>query len=417
MKRVRPEQARRSGLSTAFRTCRAALANAALFSCIINLLMLAGPLFMLQVYDRVLASKSVPTLVVLTMLVGGLFVFLGLFDIIRSRIAVRAARRIDERVNAPLFTAVIEHAAMNSAYMQIQPLRDLETLRQFLSGPSLGTLFDLPWTPIYLGVIFLLHPHLGLLALAGVVLLAILALLNDRFSRSLFRQSAESAVTAHRLADESRRHAASIRAMGMLQGMHRRWQGAYGQALEDHVNASDRNGTLFSIAKMIRLFLQSAVLALGAYLAIKQEITPGTIIAASIIMARAAAPIEQGISLWRGVIQFRVACQRLNQLFINLQQQPARMALPPPKGRLKVEGLAVGAPGSRKPILTNVNFSLEPGQALGVIGPTGAGKSTFARTGQCLAAACRHGFHGRRSVSSMGCGPARSCHWLPAAGN
>jgi PrtD family type I secretion system ABC transporter len=379
MRPVRPDQAQRSLLATAFRASRPALANAALFSCIINLLMLAGPLFMLQVYDRVLASKNVPTLVVLTALVGGLFVFLGLFDIIRSRISVRVGRTIDDRVNASLFAAVIDHAVKHTAHMQIQPLRDLETLRQFLSGLSLGTLFDLPWTPIYLGVIFLLHPHLGLLAVAGVALLAILALLNDRLSRSLFWQSAESAVAAYRLADESRRHAASIRAMGMLPGMQRRWHAAYSRALEDHVNASDHNGTLFSVAKTIRLFLQSAVLAFGAYLAVKQEITPGTIIAASIVMGRAAAPIEHGISLWRGVIQFRLAYRRLNQLFIGLQQQPSRMALPPPKGQLKVEGLAVGAPGGKKPILTNVNFSLEPGEALGVIGPTGAGKSTLAR--------------------------------------
>lgn len=348
MKRMLPDQARGSRLSTAFRSCRVALANAALFSCIINLLMLAGPLFMLQVYDRVLASKSVPTLVVLTMLVGGLFIFLGLFDIIRSRIAVRIARRVDEQVNAPLFAAVIEHANRQTTRVQIQPLRDLETLRQFLSGPNLGTLFDLPWTPIYIAVIFLLHPQLGSFALGGVGLLAVLALLNDRLSRRLFRQSAESTVAAYRLADESRRQAASIRAMGMLPGMQRRWQTAYGQALEDHVRASDRNGAIFCVAKMIRL-LQSAVLALGAYLAIKHEITPGTIIAASIIMARAAAPIEQGISLWRGLIQFRIAYQRLDVLFNSLKQQPLKMALPSPNGRLKVQGLAVGAPGGKDP--------------------------------------------------------------------
>ena len=381
---ITPAQATPSPLAAAFRSCRTALVTVALFSGVINLLTLTGPLFMLQIYDRVLASKSVPTLLALLILVGMLFIFFGLFEVIRSRMLVRVARQIDKRVNAALFAAVIDHTVKRSPHAQAQPLRDLEMMRQYLSGTSLGTLFDLPWTPLCLGVIFLLHPYLGLFALCGIAVLVLLVFLNDWLSRALFRQSSESAVVAHRVAEESRRNAAAIHAMGMMPAMRGRWLAVYNRALEDHVTASDRNGALFAFAKMIRLALQSAILALGAYLAIQQEISPGTIVAASIILTRAAAPIEQGISQWRGFMQFQAAARRLDALFADLGQRSAKMALPAPKGRLKVEGLTVVAPGrgkagTVKTILRNIHFALEPGQALGIIGPTGAGKSTLAR--------------------------------------
>ena len=374
-----PNTASPSQFSAAFRSCRAAIASAALFSCTINLLMLTGPLFMLQVYDRVLASRSVPTLVVLIILAGGLFAFLGLFEVIRSRISARIARRVDEQVHASLFASIIEHAIRRTPHIQTQPLRDLDMMRQFLSGPILSTLFDLPWTPIYLGVIFLLHRDLGIFASCGVLLLALLVLLNDRLSHRLIRQSAESATSAHGVAEECRRNAAAIRAMGMLSAMQTRWLIVQDKALNDHMRASDRNGALSATAKTIRLFLQSAILGLGAYLAINQEITAGTIVAAMILMTRAAAPIEQGIAHWRGVVQFRTACRRLNMLFADRELLRPKMLLPSPKGYLKVEALTVAAPRERKPLLKNVSFELEPGQALGIIGPTGAGKSTLAR--------------------------------------
>jgi PrtD family type I secretion system ABC transporter len=366
-------------LSAAFKSCLGALQSAALFSCIINLLMLAGPLFMLQIYDRVLASKSVPTLIALTILVGTLFAFLGLFDLIRSRIAARTARRIDEQIHAPLFTAALEHEVRRNHHGQTHPLRDLDTVRQFLSGPSLNTLFDLPWTPIYLGVIFLLHAYLGIFALVGTLLLASLVFLNDRWSSKLFRQSAESTALSHRTAEECSRNAAAIRAMGMRPAMQIRWQTTHGRALDDHIAAADRNGALSAAARTLRLFLQSAILALGAYLAIHQEITAGTIVTASILLARASAPIEQGIAHWRSVVQFRAALPRLERIFADLDERRPRMALPAPKGYLTVRGLIVAPPGEKKPTLRHISFSLEPGQALGVIGPTGAGKSTLAR--------------------------------------
>jgi PrtD family type I secretion system ABC transporter len=204
-------------------------------------------------------------------------------------------------------------------------------------------------------------------------------LLNDRWSGNLFRRSATSTAMSHRTAEECSRNAAAIRAMGMQAAMQVRWQEIHGKALDDYVAAADRNGALSAAARTLRLFLQSAILGLGAYLAIQQEVTAGTIVTASIILARASAPIEQGIAHWRSVVQFRTAVPRLERVFADLDERRPRMALSAPKGYLAVEGLVVAAPGEQKPILRQISFSLEPGQALGVIGPTGAGKSTLAR--------------------------------------
>ena len=366
-------------LSLVFRSCQTAFLSAALFSCVINILMLSGPIFMLQVYDRVLASRSVPTLIALAILVGILFVFLGLFDLLRARILARIARRIDQRIHAALFGAVIDHSVRRTLNLRAQPLRDLDTLRQFLAGPSPATLFDLPWTPIYIAIIFLLHVDLGIFALAGAALLAALAAVNDRLTRVPLARSGEGAMLSHRIAEECRRNAAVIQAMGMLPEAQARWQAAHDKALSDHLRASDRNGAFSALAKCLRLVLQSAILALGAYLVILQDITAGTIIASSILMSRALAPIEQGISHWRGFLNVLNAVRRLGLVLADSRQQRPKMALPAPKGRLGVEGLSIAAPGEATPILRGIGFALQPGQALGVIGPSGAGKSTLAR--------------------------------------
>jgi ATP-binding cassette subfamily C protein len=258
-------------------------------------------------------------------------------------------------------------------------LRDLDTLRQFLSGPTPGTLFDLPWTPVFLAIIFLLHHWLGFFALGGAALLSILALLNDRMTRGPLQRAGESSAHSHRLAEESRRNAPVIQAMGMESAIQERWHGVHARALHDQTLASDRNGAFSAVAKALRLLMQSAILALGAYLAIHQEITAGAIIAASIIMARALAPIEQGISHWRGFLQYRSAKERLELVLLETTQGAPKMDLPAPKGRLSVEKLCVAAPGETAMLLQDISFTLEPGHALGVIGPSGAGKSSLAR--------------------------------------
>ncbi|MEM7619050.1 MAG: type I secretion system permease/ATPase [Pseudomonadota bacterium] len=366
-------------ISEAYSACRSALLNIGLFSCCINLLMLTGPLFMLQVYDRVLTSRSVPTLIALTFLVIGLYAFMGLLEFIRSRMLVRIGRRVDEQIGSGVFDKVIFHALNRTPGVNAQPLRDLDTLRQFLSSPGPATLFDTPWVPIYLCVIFLMHTWLGLLATLGAVVLFVFALLNEILTRQRFEDAAQSSIAAHRFAEESRRNAEVVKAMGMLSSMRTRWQMLRENAIGDHDQASDRGTTITSSSKVIRLFLQSAVLALGAYLAILQEITPGVMIASSIIMSRALAPLEQSIAQWRGFLNFRRAKKRLDLIFSKTVEPDEQMELPQPEGHIHAENLIVPAPNSHLPLLQGIDFKLEPGQVLGIVGPTGAGKSTLAR--------------------------------------
>ena len=358
---------------------RSALLNTGLFSCIINLLMLTGPLFMLQVYDRVLTSRSLPTLVALTLLVAALFTFMGLLELVRSRILVRIGQRVDEEFGDKVFDQVITHALLRTPNIEGQPLRDLDSVRQFISGPGPFALFDAPWVPVYLAVIYLMHPWMGMLATVGAVLLLVFAVINEMATRKPMAEAAKTAMDAQSFADECRRNAEVIGAMGMLASIRRRWKALHDNSVGIQINASDRGGTVTSSSKAMRMFLQSAMLALGAFLAVGQEITPGTMIAGSIIMSRALAPLEQAITQWRGFLSFRGARQRLNLVLGGAGQTETLMPLPEPVGSIAVEHLIVTAPQTNKTILQDINFDLDPGQALGVIGPTAAGKTTLAR--------------------------------------
>lgn len=360
---------------------RAALINTGLFSSVINILMLTGPLFMLQVYDRVLTSRSIPTLIALTLLVAGLYIFMGILELIRSRILVRVGRRVDEELGHTVFDQTIAHTLAKTPNVAGQPLRDLDSIRQFLSGPGPFALFDAPWSPLYLAVVFLIHPWLGFLALAGAIILLIFAIINEVATRKPLADAAQSAMSAQNFADECRRNAEVVGAMSMLNGMRERWLKLHEKAVGVQIDASDRGGTITSTSKALRMFLQSGMLALGAYLAVQQEITPGSMIAASIIMARALAPIEQAITHWRGFLMFRRARKRLSLAIGQADESSDEvMELPAPQGHITVEHLIAAAPQTRVPILQDINFSLSPGQALGVIGPTASGKSTLART-------------------------------------
>ena len=369
----------RSRIGAAFHSRRRAFIGAGFFSCCINMLMLTGPLFMLQIYDRVLTSRSIPTLVALLILVIGLFAFMGLLEIIRSRILVRIGAKLDEHLGSQVFDKVLHHSLQKTPNINSQPLRDLDSVRQFLSGPGPFALFDTPWVPVYLGVIFLLHTWLGLFACAGALLLFGFALLNEYATRRRLEAVSKSTLAAHAFAEENRRNAEVVQAMGMASTMRERWQDLRSVAIEDHNKASDRSGTISAMSKAARMLLQSMILALGAYLAVKQEITAGSMIAASIIMSRALSPLEQSIMHWRGFLNFRRAYKRLKLIFNNTEDAPEPMQLPEPIGRLEVNNIIAAASGSRTPILQGVNFSLEVGHALGVIGPTGSGKSTLAR--------------------------------------
>lgn len=358
---------------------RGAFAMTGLFSFVINLLMLTAPLYMLQIYDRVLASRSVETLVAITILAIALLFFMGGLEVVRSRILVRVGAHIDSRLNSSVFTALLGVKLKGGNTVPTQALSDLETMRQFLSGQGPFAFFDAPWVPIYLAVIFLFHPVLGLVATAGAILLFVIALLNEFLTRKPLQSANQVASRAKDFADNSLKNAEVLEAMGMFAPLRKRWLANHEKSLAYQAVASDRAGGLGAIAKTLRFSLQVAILGAGAALAIDQTITPGVMIAASIIMGRALAPIEQAIGHWRGFIGARSAYHRLKELLADSVDDEEKLTLPVPKGQIAVQGVTVVPPGGSSPALRKVSFNLEPGQSLGVIGPTASGKSTLAR--------------------------------------
>ena len=366
-------------LGTALMASRGAFFMIGVFSFFINLLMLTAPLYMLQVYDRVLTSRSESTLIALTVLAGAMLLTMGLLELVRSRVLVRIGSRLDQRLNTRVFSAVFERSLRGFRGERAQALRDMDGLRQFLTGPGPFALFDAPWVPFYLAVVFLFHPVLGFIALAGAPLLFTLALLNEILTRKPLQQANGEVAAAYAFAESSLRNAEALEAMGMLEGIRRRWVARHGKGLALQAKASDRAGFLTAWSKAIRMFLQVAILGAGAALAIQQIITPGVMIAASIIMGRALAPVEQAIGSWRQFIGARSSYRRLQKLLLESPEPQERLSLPRPEGFLSVENVVVMAPNDGKPVLKGVSFKLEPGEALGVIGPSAAGKSTLAR--------------------------------------
>jgi PrtD family type I secretion system ABC transporter len=363
----------------AFKGCRAGFISAAIFSGIINILMLTGPLFMLQIYDRVLASGSVPTLAALSLVVLLLYMFYAFLDVIRSRVLIRLGRRVEEQLREPVFDAVADHALRKSRGVGAQPLTDLQTLRSFATGQGALAFFDLPWVPIYLGVIFLMHWWLGVASAVAAATIFVLALASELRTRRPTIEAVEATVKAASISDEVRRHAEAMHALGMRPAIRQRWSAIQQQALDHNTHASDTGGTLGGLSRMFRLVIQSGILALGALLALQGEITPGAMIAASIIMSRALAPVEQAVANWQQFLSARRAFGRLGAVMADASADTVKMKLPKPSGNLAVENLIVAVPGTEKPLLQGITFNVEAGRALGIIGPTGAGKSTLAR--------------------------------------
>lgn len=370
---------KRPQLSAAFAASRGAFASVGVFSFFTNLLMLTGPLYMLQVYDRVLTSGSIPTLIALSVLVFMLYAFMGILEFIRTRIMVRIGVQLDERLGEKAFDAVQRHAIKRTPNVGAQPVRDLDVIRKFVSGPGPLAFFDTPWMPIYLGVIFSLHPWLGYFALTSAIILFTYALLNEAITRKPTAQANETTMAANAWTEESRRNAEVIGAMGMSEAIRRRWQELHNVALDDGTHASDRAGTIATLSKVTRMILQSGMLGLGAYLAVLQEISPGTMIAGTIIMSRALAPVDQAINQWRAFLEARKSYGRLKLVLDGGPEEEQPMELPEPTGRISVENLMLSIPGVEKPLLQGINFVLESGEALGVLGPSAAGKSTLAR--------------------------------------
>ncbi|HJS31392.1 MAG TPA: type I secretion system permease/ATPase [Alphaproteobacteria bacterium] len=367
-------------LRHALTTCRAAFFMAGAFSMFINLLMLVSPIYMMQVYNRVLPSRSVETLIVLSALAFALLAVMGLLDIVRSRILVRVSGKLDGRLSERIFSAVFSATLHRQSRHASQGMRDFETLRQFISGPMLIAAFDAPWTPVLILIVFAMHPWLGVLAFAGALVLFGLAMVSEMATRGALEDASAHAIRFASTLDGGLRNAEVVQAMGMLANLRRRWFSHRGKMLALQARASDLGGTLNAASKFARLLLQTALLGLGAYLAIYDEITPGAIIAASIIMGRALAPVESAIGGWKQFVAARSSYRRLSGLLGVEPETGAKTSLPAPKGEIRFENVVVVPPGGGAPTLRGVNFTIPAGQVLCILGPSGAGKSTLART-------------------------------------
>lgn len=370
---------KKSEVRAALATCRNAFVMTAAFSAFINLLMLVSPMYMMQVYDRVLHSRSEATLLMLTLITVGLLGVMALLEVIRSRVLVRVGGRLDQEMSERILSAQFQASLHRVGSNPAQASRDFDTVRQFLTGSGIFAFFDAPWTPLILAVIFIFHPVLGLIALVGGILLFALAIVNEAVTKKPLEEANRNAVVAAGAIDSSMRNAEVLEAMGMFGNFRRRWAGRREEILRLQAVASDRAGIIMGLTKYLRLLLQTAILGGGAWLAIHEQISPGVIIAASILMGRALAPVEQAIGTWKQFVGARIAYRRLNELLARIPQPVPRTELPRPAGDLKVETVVVVPPGGSAPTLSRVSFDLAAGQVLGVIGPSGAGKSTLAR--------------------------------------
>ena len=369
-----------SVLGAALHQCRGRLVAVAVFSAATNFLMLVSPVYMLQIYDRVLSSASYETLVALTAVAIFLLVCFGLLDWVRQRLMARLALLLNFAVVDPVLTGVYQGSLQRFRRSAGQPIRDLDTLRQFIASPPALAFFDVPWIPFFIGVIFLIHVWLGVLGICSALVILMLALLTEWTVRTPYRSASEHAVSSQRFAENSLRHADVLAAMGMYAGFRRRWRDRHDRAVALQMRGGARLGVLLSASKAFRQIVQVGVLGLGAWLVLRQELTPGMMIAASIVLGRALAPIEQGISAWRSFVAARQAWHRLDVL---LQRVPPASAagthLPRPEGLLEVADLVAAPPGTPRPVLRGVSFVLKPGSVSALIGPSGSGKSTLTR--------------------------------------
>ena len=378
-----PQKDNTSGLSelkSARRKSRSLFWAVGIFSVFVNLLMLTGPIYMLQIYDRVLGSGSEETLLALSVLVTFLFLMMGFLDYARGRVLARIGARFQASLDERVFSAVLRaNATGRTSTATNSGLRDLESVQRLLTSPVLSAIFDIPWTPIFLAGIFLFHPWLGILAISGGALLIVITVINQWVTRSPVLQANMSTHHANLMAEQLRNESELVQSLGMQGAVFQRWNIAREDALASTVRSSDSTGGFSILTKTFRMFLQSAMLGLGAYLVLQNQLTAGAMIAGSILMGRALAPIEQSVGQWALVQAASKGWDNLADLLSEMPEEPLRTELPKPKALLTAKQVTVVPPGQQQASLKVVNFVLKPGQAIGVIGPSGSGKSTLAR--------------------------------------
>jgi ATP-binding cassette subfamily C protein len=366
-------------ISEAFRATRPGFLTAIFFSLFINILAFVSPLYMLQIYDRVITSRNTMTLIALTVIAVFLILVYATLEKIRSAILVRLGILFSNLSRTRLFDAVLKGNLLQPGRGHTQALRDLDTLREFLTGAGLISFCDAPWVPIFVVGCFLLHSWYGYIATAGAVLIFCFAIANELLTRQHLKAASTSVIVASSYASATFRNAEVLHAMGMLPGLRDRWLGRQDEGLKLQAAASDRAGHLVAATKFLRVFLQIAILGTGAYLSIEQQSTPGAMIAASIIMGRALAPVELAVANWKGFLAARSAYDRIVALFGILPEETEKLPLPAPEGHLSVENIIAVPPGAKDPVLRGISFALRPGEVLGVLGPSAAGKSSLAR--------------------------------------
>jgi len=366
-------------LSNALGECRAAFFWVAVFSLGINLLMLTSSIFMLQVFDRVLTSRSKETLVLMFVIALLALLTMAALEIVRTFVMVRIDEWIERRVGGPLLGRMLDRQAQSRAPPSSSMMTYMSSLRQFLTGPAIFPVLDAPWTPIFLGVIFMLHPYLGWLSFAGACILLALAVANDMSSRNLLGRATQQSASATRFADTMVRNAEVVIALGMRKSLVDRWEKAEAEATSTLGRASGRGGIFSGIIKGLRQVLQMGIMAAGAWFVIEGDLTPGAMIAASILMGRALAPVDQAVGSWKAARAALGAYRAISRAVTGLGDEPTPAPLPPPTGLVEVERVSYVYPNTESPVLQGVSFRLTPGEALAVIGPSAAGKTTLGR--------------------------------------
>ena len=368
-----------SELAQALHYCRDSFQSAAIFSLFINLLMLLPSIYMMQVYDRVLSSSSTSTLLMLTLLAAVLFVMLGALEWVRSQILIRVSTRFDVLLNERLYRVLFRQALVSGGKTSAQPLSDLLVLRQFLTGNGLFAFFDAPWMPVYVGLLFLFHPAFGVVAVISAIVLILLAIWNERATHDNLEQANRVSVESSNMTARNLRNAEVVHAMGMLPDLMARWKDKQQRLIMLQAVASEKAGLIAASSKTYRITVQSLILGLGAWLAIDKQITPGLMIGGSILLGRALAPIDLMIGSWKQFLSARTAYDRLNVLLAQFPAEAERMPLPAPKGALRAEQAVVAPPGSKVAVLKGLNFNIEAGSFVALIGASASGKSTLAR--------------------------------------